>query len=284
MTNPIEFARHILLSTNIEEKLISFDGFKKFDISTPTLNQNTLLILPGREQKIEINFSKQQKVKFPRIGGLKDPVNKAKALHFFANHELLALELMALALIKYPHNTKEHISFKNSLIKTIEDEQKHFQLYRNEIRILGYDFGDFPINSFFWKKISPIETTESFVAVMSLTFENANLDFALQFQKIFAELGDIKISQVLQTVYEEEISHVARGVKHLNTWRKELPLWDYYLNLLPYPITAARAKGPSFDHQGRIKAKLGPHFINQLLTYEDNYAITARRSWKASNP
>ena len=42
-----------------------------------------------------------QKVSFPNIPELEKEMGRGVLLHFFANHELLALELMALFLLKF---------------------------------------------------------------------------------------------------------------------------------------------------------------------------------------
>ncbi len=39
-------------------------------------------------------------------------------------------------------------------------------------------FGDFTLNRFFWDSIAPMETPLDYVTRLSLTFEQANLDYA----------------------------------------------------------------------------------------------------------
>ena len=56
----------------------------------------------------------------------------------------------------------------------------------------GVEFGDYPLNDFFWRQLSDIDLFDDFFATMSLTFEAANLDFAAFYQKVFTEVGDQK--------------------------------------------------------------------------------------------
>src|SRR5690606_2802985 len=119
-----------------------------------------------------------ERVKFPGLGSLVLDEKKAVAFHFFANHELLALEMMAAALLVYPHDTEALRRFKKDLIQTMRDEQKHLKLYLHRMGDFGVEFGDYPLNDYFWRQTPTLKTPERFYALMALTFESANLDFA----------------------------------------------------------------------------------------------------------
>ena len=75
----------------------------------------------------------------------------------------------------------------------------------------GVEFGDYPLNDFFWRQLSDIDSFDDFFATMSLTFEAANLDFANFYQKVFSEIGDQKTANILKIVYEDELTHVKLG-------------------------------------------------------------------------
>ena len=126
---------------------------------------------------------------------------------------------------------------------------------------LGYEFGDFPLNQFFWKHMHQMKTPAEYLSTMALTYEAANLDFAHFYEKIFLEVGDLKTASILKVVYDDEISHVNFGVKYMNLWRKDKSLWEYYNETLPYPLTAARGKGKLFVEEARRKAKMDQEFI-----------------------
>ena len=69
---------------------------------------------------------------------------------------------------------------------------------------LGYEFGDFPLNQFFWKHMHQMKTPAEYLAIMALTFEAANLDFAHFYENVFREHGDIKSANILKVVYDDE--------------------------------------------------------------------------------
>ena len=187
---------------------------------------------------------------------------------------------MAASLLLFPHHTDEMKRFKQGIIKTIKDEQKHFNLYVKRLNDLGYEFGDFPINDFFWRQMESIKTPQNYLSVMALTFEAANLDFAHFYEKIFQEVGDIKTANILKVVYEDEISHVAFGVSYFEKWRENKSLWEYYNEHLPFPLTPARGKGQKFVEEARRKAKMDHDFIAKLTSFDDNFNVTKRKQWK----
>lgn len=268
-----EYAKILLCGTNIEDKLIPaeniiFNEFKLTEIPE----------MPGRNSRI--NFS-EKRIKFPKAEAFVSDEKKAMALHFFANHELLAIEMMAAALLKFPHENAQDEKFKRGILLTIQDEQKHFKMYLNRMKDFGLEFGDLPLNDFFWRQMPVLQTKEQYLALMSLTFEMANLDFMQFYQDIFLGVGDKKSAEILNIIGEEEISHVAFGVTHLN-WSKQKnqELWDYYLSLLPEKMSAARSKGPVFNQEARMKTGINDFFLKQSKSYSDDFVVTERKQWK----
>ena len=259
----------VLFGGTIEDKLLDLSEFDlKFNL-TPTKKE----ILPGLNKSIE--FSKEQ-IKFPRAGSFHLKEKRALALHFFANHELLAIEMMAAALLMFPDLTE---SFKRNLISTIKDEQKHFLLYRKRMNQLGVDFGDYPLNDFFWRQFASIKSPEEFYVLVALTFESANLDFAIYYRDIFEEVEDFECQKIMSIVLEDEIKHVARGRSYLESKVDPKDLWSYYQGLLPDKITPARSKGIKFFDEPRIKAGLHPDFISCQRDYRDQFKVTKRKEW-----
>jgi uncharacterized ferritin-like protein (DUF455 family) len=262
-----EFARKILEGEDLEDKLL--EGSIEFD----EYAEYSLPQLPGRRRKI--SFSDKQ-LKFPKAPQLHLEDKKAIALHSFANHELLAIEMMAAALLIYPHGTDEDIRFKRGVLSALKDEQKHLGLYIKRLNELGYEFGDFPLNDFFWRQMEKLRTPAEYLSVMALTFEAANLDFAQYYAKIFTELGDKTTAGILETVLEDEISHVALGAHWMKKWREDRTLWEYYLENLPWPLTPARSKGISYDPDLHLKAIGDEGFLNSKNNFSDEFRITKR--------
>lgn len=272
-----EVMRSILFEEELESKLIALRELEWDEVYRPEKKKFTLPAYPAREKKIK--FSEKQ-LKFPKKNSLSIDEKKAQALNSFAGHELLAIEMMASAVLLYPHETEEELRFKKGVVSTLIDEQKHLKLYRNRMNELGFDFGDFPLNDFFWRQMEKLKTPSEYLAVMAMTFEAANLDFALYYESVFREVGDERTANIMKAVFEDEVSHVRLGVNYLTRWRQDKTLWQYYLELLPYPLSPSRAKGIYFDRSSRVQAKMDENFISELENYREDFSIVERKTWK----
>lgn len=262
-----EFAKTILEGENLSDKFLSAH------VEWSEWQPYTLPKLPGRTGRIQ--FSEDQ-VKFPKAQALKEKEKTAVAIHSFANHELLAIEMMAAAILIYPHQNEDDVRFKRGILTALKEEQKHLGLYIGRLNQLGYEFGDFPLNDFFWRQMEKLKTPSQYAAVMALTFEAANLDFAQYYAKLFREFGDHETANILDIVLEDEIGHVAFGCHWMKKWREDKTLWDYYLTSLPWPLTPARSKGIGFDPEIHQRAMSDESFIDALVKYDDQFKITKR--------
>lgn len=271
-----EYAERVLMGESLAEKLSSPDQIL-WSLTDMSYHGGEELKLPGRPDNLK--FSDIQ-IKFPRRKSFVDPKQRASALHFFANHELLAIEMLALAILRFPCTCEEELRFKKTCIATLKDEQKHLSLYCQRMNELGLQFGDLPVNNFFWDKMAGVSSPEEFLSLLSLTFESANLDFSLYYEEVFLEVGDLKSAEIMREVYLDEISHVKTGVYWLNHWRKDEQLWDYYCRHLPDQVTPARAKGMTFHKESRLRANLDLDFVDKLEKYEDEFRVTKRKEWK----
>ena len=240
--------------------------------------ENTIQLpeYPAREDYY--NYS-SIRFKFPKPGSLKNEKKRGIALHFFANHELLAIEMMAGAVLKFSRTVgqKEFKKISIGILSAIKDEQKHFCLYKKRMKDLGVSFGDVPLNDFFWRQFKNLNSFEEFFSIMSLTFEAANLDFAYFYGKLFQDLGDEKTAKIMEIVYHDELKHVQLGAHWVGSLSKYEKLWDAYNSSLPPGITPARSKGIHYMSEHRVKAGLGIDFICELDKYKDNFKVTNRR-------
>jgi uncharacterized ferritin-like protein (DUF455 family) len=184
--------------------------------------------------------------------------------------------MMASALLIYPHSNDEDLRFKKGIYSALKDEQKHLGLYIKRLNELGYEFGDFPLNDFFWRQMPKLETPSQYLAVMALTLESANLDFAQFYSRIFHDLGDTKTADILNIVLQDEISHVAFGGHWMKRWRQNKDLWQYYNDSLPWPMTPARGKGIGYDPELHLKAVGDSDFVKSLSEYNDDFMVTRR--------
>jgi uncharacterized ferritin-like protein (DUF455 family) len=257
-----EYCLHILCSGKLEEKLLK-PPENLIDIPQEISYPN----LPIRDKKISFG---NEKSKIPRLEHLNQAINRAICLHHFANHELMAIELFAYALLKFQNIGSEH---RKDLFLTLQDEQKHLTLYLHRMRDLGLEFGERPLNFIFWKFAPLMTSFEKFSAIMSITFEGANLDFALIYKNTFLKFQDKISAEIMDVIYHDERKHVRRGVRVLEKREdKKLSDWEYYLQLLDKPLTPRRAKGYFYIPETRRKLGLSEEFIQNLAKYRDEFS------------
>src|SRR5258708_1599765 len=91
---------------------------------------------PGRPPELRLV------TKAPKTRGLSAPLGRARALHTFLHHELQAAELMAWALLAFPHAPRE---FRAGLLRIALDEVRHMHLYAAQIERLGHHVGAFAV-------------------------------------------------------------------------------------------------------------------------------------------
>jgi uncharacterized ferritin-like protein (DUF455 family) len=239
-------------------------GLSSFSVES--FGRDELPALPQRNQEIAFQSHRTSKWKLPNRLQMERPEIRGELLHFFANHELLAIEAMAYAILRWGHQRER---FCQDTYRVILQEQEHFRLYQGRMKELGVEFGALPRNDFFWRVIQQLDHFEQYLAVMPLTFEQANLDYAKHFQGLFSEIGDGASADIMQRVYLEEIGHVAQGVKHLLKTTNDQ--WAAYCHHLPSHVSPTRAVGLNFDESGRRRAGLGEEFIRKVYTFGKAY-------------
>jgi len=256
------FAERILFGETLEDKLLPLDQYQDEAPGAPI----PLPTAPGRPAALVLDqYHQRQRVRFAELRQLHTEKERGLVLHFFANHELLALELLALALLRFPEAPEK---FRRGLVQTLKDEQEHVRLYLGRLAAVGVEFGQIPVSDFFWRAIAPSPSPMDFVARLSLTLEQANLDYARHYAAAYQQLGDGDTALILDRIYQDEIGHVKHGLLWFNRWRDPaLSEWEAYQRVLQMPLTPSRAKGLGFNREGRLEAGLSAAFIDELEFY-----------------
>src|SRR5690606_23527664 len=108
---------------------------------------------PGRPLELRPRKADGERVRFPNR--VETEEERARLLHFFANHELLAVELMALALLKFPDAPE---AFRRGVLRTLQEEQQHTRWYVARMAECGVKFGAIPVTGMIWDHISGMES------------------------------------------------------------------------------------------------------------------------------
>jgi len=221
--------------------------------------------------------------RLPRPGQLSDPDARKRCLSRFAHHELMAVELFAWALLRWPELPD---ALRRGLLSALVDEQRHCRLYLARLDAHGGRFETDDHSDYFWLQAPLIAASpagpRAFLAAVGLTLEQANLDFTLTYRDGFAEAGDPESARVCQIVHDEEIAHVAlaaRWMKRLSdphsSAANETDL-DRYLAAVPFPLGPARAKGRRFEAAPRRRAGLSEALIDHVRHARSSQQQAAR--------
>jgi uncharacterized ferritin-like protein (DUF455 family) len=264
-----ELAERVLFATTLEEKLqcpaVVTDERPGSALAAPAT--------PGRPAELRFKpGGTSEKSSFPGLHRLDNERERGRLLHFFANHELLATELMALVLLRFPDAPA---AFRRGVLQTLRDEQEHTRWYLERMRACGIAFGELPVSGYFWRAVSTMQSPMDYVAGLSLTFEQANLDFARYFARGFATAGDAETAKLLDRIYRDEIAHVAYGLKWFRRWKQPGQNdWEAFCAQLQFPLSPQRAKGVSLNVEGRRAAGLDAQFIAELDVFAQSKGRT----------
>ncbi len=268
-----DFAEQVLFATTLEEKLRRPSVVTDDQPGPP----RPAPVLPGRPAELRFKAAGDSQADFPGLHRLEQERERGRLLHFFANHELLATELMALVLLRFPEAPK---AFRRGVLQTLLEEQDHTRLYLRRMAQCGLQFGELPVSGYFWRAVSPMTQPMDFVAGLSLTFEQANLDFCRHFSRGFAAVGDPETAALLDGIYRDEIGHVAHGLKWFRRWKDPGESdWEAFRRQLKFPLSPQRAKGFELNVEGRRSAGLDPEFIAELEVFSQSKGRTPHVFW-----
>ncbi len=273
-----EYAERILFAETLEEKLRILPLAELDDEGVA--DSPSLAVEPGRPSALRMRAKGDTgKAELPSRPQLVDEGSRGILFHFFGNHELMAAELMALALLRFPDAPR---AFRRGLLQTLREEQRHTLWYVKRMEACGVEFGSHPLSRFFWDSVATMESPLDYVTRLSLTFEQANLDYARHYAAIMREAGDSKSAALMEQIYRDEIAHVGYGLKWFRRWKHEGQSdWEAYRESLVFPLSPSRAKGnrSAFNREGRLEAGLGEDFVRELAVFERSKGRTPDVYW-----
>lgn len=265
--NLTEFAERVVFGTTLEEKLLTPGKMTDEVRCGPSVER---LPTPSRPLGLTMQYGAGGNTQPPSDDSLENEQSRGQLLHFLANHELLATELMALVLLKFPDAPD---AFRQGVLATLKEEQTHTKMYLHRMQECGIEFGSFPLSGQFWRIVEPMQSPLDFVSRLSLTFEQANLDYSLHFAQVFERIDDRKTAAVLRKIYEDEIGHVQHGLHWFRQWKDpEQSDWEAYRQSLEFPMSPQRGRGPrgAFNREGRRQAGLSEAFIDAIEVFRQS--------------
>ena len=257
-----QFAEQVLLSADLSQKLARPSSAIVDDEPGTPLRIET----PVRPDNLQF-APRRTAPPMPKPPAFIDENKRAVAHHIMANHELQALEVMAMVLLAFPDAPTE---FRLGLATIMFDEQRHTRLHAVRAAELGIEFGDLPVNSYIWKKAAEYKSVLQYVAGLPLVFETANLDHTVEFEDCFLKFDDKRSADIMRAIHLDEVRHVEFGM----TWLRKLkdPSMTYFeawQQALHWPIRPLNAKGHQFQRESRMAAGMDSDFIDRILNWQD---------------
>lgn len=194
---------------------------------------------------------------------------RAAMLHAIAHIEFSAINLALDAAYRFRGLPSDYY---RDWLQVAEEECQHFALLQQQLRQLGYDYGDFPAHGALWELacLSDHDVLAR-MALLPRMQEARGLDLTPPIMEKFRSINDQGALAVLEVILRDEIGHVAIGDKWFRSLCAErgLPVEATFKTLLadhgqPLPQTpmntAARLKAgfspeelASFQHPSAVK-------------------------------
>ena len=236
------------------------DSVDASDAFAPDPSSPPCPVAPTRDTGLR--FSTAGSESLPRPNALTDPGARARCIARFAHHELMAVELFAWALLRWPMLPS---GLRRDWARVLREEQIHCELYLERLAAHGEALDAFPSSDYFWRHCGRAANPAAFLAAMGLTLEQANLDFSLRYAEAFRRAGDDATAKVLERIHLDEVRHVETALRWLRALDADAP--DdiaRYEAAIEFPLSAARAKGRPFRADARRRAGLEASFIEYV--------------------
>lgn len=188
------------------------------------------------------------------------PQGRIALLHAVAHIELNAVDLHWDIIARFTDHPMP-LGFYDDWVKAADEESKHFNLICDCLEALGSAYGALPAHAGMWRAAEDTATDLlGRLAVVPMVLEARGLDVTPGMIDIFRSAGDGRTVAALETIYAEEVGHVAYGSKWFN-WlcgRESLDPRDVFHALVRRYFHGALK--PPFNEEKRAEAGLPPDF------------------------
>jgi len=184
--------------------------------------------------------------------GLGKPAGRVALIHAIAHIEFNAINLGLDALCRFSGLPADYY---RDWLGVAGDEARHFCMLRDRLADHGAAYGDLPAHNGLWEMaVKTAEDPLERMALVPRVLEARGLDVTPGMIVRLKSVGDGQTVEILETILEEEIPHVAVGsrwFRHLCAQRN-LPPLDTFADLFDRYMSG-RIKGP-FNEAARLQA------------------------------
>jgi uncharacterized ferritin-like protein (DUF455 family) len=144
------------------------------------------------------------------------PLGRIALLHAVAHIELNAVDLHWDIIARFT-DTVMPLGFYDDWVQAADDESKHFNLLCDCLETMGSHYGAMPAHAFMWQAAE--DTAADLLgrlAVVPMVLEARGLDVTPGMIALFTQAKETQAIAALNTIYAEEVAHVAYGAKWFN--------------------------------------------------------------------
>ena len=188
------------------------------------------------------------------------PQGRMALLHAVAHIELNAVDLHWDIIARFAH-VPMPIGFYDDWVKAADEESKHFNLVSDCLETLGSHYGALPAHAGMWRAAEDtVDDLMGRLAVVPMVLEARGLDVTPGMIEIFRKAGATDAVAALETIYAEEVGHVAYGSKwfHFLCGREDIDPKDAFHALVQKYFHGPLK--PPFNEEKRAEAGLPPDF------------------------
>ena len=188
------------------------------------------------------------------------PQGRIALLHAVAHIELNAVDLHWDIIARFSHIPMP-IGFFDDWVKAADEESKHFNLMCDCLEKMGSHYGALPAHAGMWRAAE--DTANDFMgrlAVVPMVLEARGLDVTPGMIEVFRKAKVDDAVDALETIYAEEVAHVAYGSKwfHFLCGRENLDPKTVFHDLVQTYFHSPLK--PPFNEEKRAEAGLPPDF------------------------
>lgn len=188
------------------------------------------------------------------------PLGRIALLHAVAHIELNAVDLHWDIIARFS-GTPLPIGFFDDWVKAADEESKHFNLMCDCLEAQASHYGALPAHAGMWRAAE--DTADDLMgrlAVVPMVLEARGLDVTPGMIKVFRNAGDSQAVVALETIYAEEVHHVAYGSKwfHFLCGRHDLDPVVVFHDLVRRYFHGSLK--PPFNEEKRAEAGIPPDF------------------------
>lgn len=193
------------------------------------------------------------------------PQGRIALLHAVAHIELNAVDLHWDIIARFT-DTPMPLGFYDDWVKAADEESKHFNLLCDCLEAMGSFYGALPAHAFMWQAAEDTaHDLQGRLAVVPMVLEARGLDVTPGMIALFTKSGETPALAALETIYAEEVGHVAYGSKWFN-WlcgrAGEDPKDVFHALVRKYFHGSLK---PPFNEEKRAEAGIPPDFYWPLV-------------------